>query len=165
MAKEAQLNETPAEKRARKNAEREQAAAVARQREEDARRARMEVMPKVLFELMVRAKRLENAGLAIEVELLTKTEKQWGEPDYCGELAGVKFKFGTRSYRHGDEDYDNRQEHVLRLVSEEWEVSGVEERMKALQDEFDEKQRRKALAEEAKKLLTPEQLAALREFN
>lgn len=122
-------------------------------------------MPGVLFELMCQAQRLSYAGADVLFDLYDSIPAEHTGYRLRAGLQGVVFRFRTE-YAHamGGDWRDYVQYEVLSVEDDEWRVDMVKQRLDELQLEVDEKARQRALAEEAKKLLTPEQLAALKQF-
>ena len=121
-------------------------------------------MPGILFELMCQAQRLGYAGADVLFDLYDSIPAGHAERQRAG-LQGVVFRFRTEYARSMGGDWrDYVQYEVLSIEAEEWRVDMVKQRLDELQLEVDEKARQRALAEEAKKLLTPEQLVALKQF-
>jgi len=156
--------ETPAEKRSRYDTAKELDRLDEEARQAAVLEARKAKMPGLLFELMAEVSKLSRAGLDVDCEFVgsatdadTYNRSETGYP-------GVRVTFGRQAAlrRHNDDGY--RDSDVVTVVSEEWRLDTVKGKLEGLQAEYDEMQRQKALAEEAKKLLTPEQLAALKQF-
>jgi hypothetical protein len=145
-------------------AERAAAEAERKQREEASRLARRAEMPALLFGLMVRCRELMNAGCDVMFDLYAEVPKEHVSAKEYG-LPGVVFRFKSEYARNMGGDWRDYVEYdVLTVEAEEWKVTALMQKFEALQTEADEKKRVRALAEEAKKLLTPEQLAALKQY-
>jgi prolyl oligopeptidase PreP (S9A serine peptidase family) len=155
----APANETPAQRRVRRNAEAEAARKLQAEKEQKAREERAVFMRGDLFDLMVRLQKLHNAGFDVDVEVVVAASQQEVERSFEAGQPGLRVAFGSR---HRSDGY--RDEKVYTLYSEEWTFECLEDKIQAMQAEYDERQRQKALAAEAKKLLTPEQLAALKQY-
>jgi hypothetical protein len=96
------------------------------------------------------------------VTSLGRDQRAYMEADGVG-LPGIVVTFESTGVQFNADDYG--REVVLHVQSQDWEVESLERKLAEMQVEADAKAERRKLAEEAKKLLTPEQLAALREFN
>jgi len=157
---------TQAEKVARREqraAEREAQEARDNERREVERKERMEKMPGILFNLMLRAEMLRRAGMQISCNLHNEIPKSMASnSDHVGKV-GLVFVIDHRAKTLLSEDWN--EEVSVSIDAASWEVESIENKLNELQDEADERLKRKALADEAKKLLTPDQLAALREFS
>jgi hypothetical protein len=150
------------ETRAAKRAEAAQEEAVRMQEHLAERRS---LMPGILFNLMVQVQKLDNAGMPVSVRMVTslgRDQRAYMEADGVG-LPGIVVTFESTGVQFNADDYG--REVVLHVQSQDWEVESLERKLAEMQVEADAKAERRKLAEEAKKLLTPEQLAALREFN
>jgi len=160
-----QVVETAAQRSARKATERKQAA----EREATQRAAeltqRRDAMPGVLFNLMVKAEELRKAGADVNVQFHAAMPESLAYNREHAGLPGVLFTFYHRASVSMPFAEDFNDEVGLTVHADTWEVEMVERKMAEMQELADEKSKRKALADEAKKLLTPDQLAALREFS
>jgi hypothetical protein len=150
--------ETPAMKRARKQAEREQAEAQRKEREAAELAELKAKRPAVLFDLQVRLTKLSNAGLEVDVEFVASTHSSEAYDAVDEKEPGLRVLLGRRD-RDGYRDKE-----VYTVASPQWRYDVLEQKLVDLQAEYDEVMRQKSLAEEAKKLLTPEQLAALKQY-
>jgi isopentenyl diphosphate isomerase/L-lactate dehydrogenase-like FMN-dependent dehydrogenase len=146
-------------------ADREADRAERERREAEAKAARRAEMPALLFGLMVQCKELENKGMDVMCDVYASLPESYAYMRSEAGLPGVVFTFGRQRAADMEDWRDaNLERDVLSVESEQWQVDAVVERFSRLQQEADEKKRQRALAEEAKKLLTPEQLAALKQY-
>jgi hypothetical protein len=127
--------------------------------------ARREKMPGVLFNMMVKAEELRKAGMSVNVQFHAAMPSSLAYNSSQAGLPGVLFAFHHRAGQQGPFSDDYSDEVGLTVHAETWEVELVERKMVEMQVVAEERAARRKVAEEAKKLLTPEQLAALKEFS
>jgi hypothetical protein len=109
--------------------------------------------------MLVDVQKLANVGMDVAATVEPNVKSRFSSTDG---LPGVRVRFGNeRGARYHDSE---STETFLTVESEEWEVAVLLSKLEEMKAEAEERVRRRALAEEAKKLLTPEQLAALRDF-
>lgn len=126
--------------------------------------ARRAKMPGVLFQMMCQAQAMSNMGADVMFDVYAAMPAEHASREEMGR-PGVLFRFGMEKARQTGEDW---RDHVVReavtVESEEWRLTMVQKMLDEAQLMVDEKKRQRALAEEAKKLLSPEQLAALKQY-
>lgn len=165
LAKKTQVaDETPVARRQRVAAARELDTAERKEREAQELAKRLETMPRVLFNLLAQVTKLSQAGLDVDAEFVgCATERETYNSSEAG-YPGVRLTFGGQAARRKHDDDGYRDTDVVTVASEEWRLDVVRGKLEGLQAEYDEKQRMKALAQEAKAKLTPEELAALKQY-
>lgn len=157
-----------AEERALRREAREAARVAAEQerkeREEAAKAERRKVMPAVLFKLLTDVQKLSNAGMDVYADVVVQVPtSSYGRTSAYEEKEGVRVVFG-RCKGEDEHGYSLMRDTYLTLESEAWEVDVVYGDLRSLQEELEFKKKQQAMAEEAKKLLSPEQLEALRKY-
>lgn len=113
---------------------------------EIARLERREKMPAILFNLAIEAMKLRHEGIYIDAEILDRYVN-----DKVVDIPCVRFYF-----------VEQDRTTILTIDSEEWEVDVLRQEIEQEKEKIAARNKEKALAEEAKKLLTPEQFEALR---